>query len=153
MVPVFSKVRVFTFYLWCIALLSTGNTQGYLFEQLTWTKFPDIKDKVLSHIVAEVSLKKKRTYMWLLYTSEQNYKQYNTGSRPPWTKYLQTPNPKCRLYRCLIEFIDWRYSQSYWYFRPLLWTSAPLTLSLVHYPPPPSMCVNTCRKVPLLVNF
>jgi hypothetical protein len=25
---------------------------------------------------------------------------------------------KCRLYWCLIEFIDWRYSQSCWYFRP-----------------------------------
>ncbi len=40
---------------------------------------------------------------------------------------IKTPNPKCRLYWCLIEFIDWRYSQSYWYFRPRLWTSAPLT--------------------------
>jgi hypothetical protein len=27
----------------------------------------------------------------------------------------KTPNPKWRLYWCLIEFIDWRYSQSYWY--------------------------------------
>ncbi len=25
---------------------------------------------------------------------------------------------KCRLYWCFIEFIDWRYSQSCWYFRP-----------------------------------
>jgi hypothetical protein len=33
---------------------------------------------------------------------------------------IKTPNPKCRLYWCLIEFIDWRYSQSCWYFRPLL---------------------------------
>ncbi len=40
---------------------------------------------------------------------------------------IKTPNPKCRLYWCLIEFIDRRYSQSCWYFRPLLWTSAPLT--------------------------
>jgi hypothetical protein len=31
----------------------------------------------------------------------------------------KTPNSKCRLYWCLIEFIDWRYSQSCWYFRPL----------------------------------
>jgi hypothetical protein len=55
----------------------------------------------------------------------------------PWTKYLyKTPNPKCRLYWCLIEFRDWRYSQSWWYFRPLLWSSAPLTFSLVHYPHP-----------------
>jgi hypothetical protein len=32
---------------------------------------------------------------------------------------MKTPNPKCRLYWCLIEFIDWRFSQSCWYFRPL----------------------------------
>ncbi len=50
---------------------------------------------------------------------------------------IKTPNPTCRLYRCLIEFIDWRYSQSCWYFRTLLWTSAPLTFSLVHLPPLP----------------
>jgi hypothetical protein len=33
---------------------------------------------------------------------------------------IKTPNPNCRLYWCLIEFIDWRHSQSWWYFRPLL---------------------------------
>jgi hypothetical protein len=33
---------------------------------------------------------------------------------------VKTPNPRCLLYLCLIEFIDWRYSQSCWYFRPLL---------------------------------
>jgi hypothetical protein len=33
---------------------------------------------------------------------------------------IKTSSPKCRLYWCLIEFIDWRYSQSCWYFRPLL---------------------------------
>ncbi len=32
---------------------------------------------------------------------------------------IKTPNRKCRLYWRLIEFIYWRYSQSYWYFRPL----------------------------------
>ncbi len=31
---------------------------------------------------------------------------------------IKTPNPKCRLYWCLIEFVYWRYSQSCWYFRP-----------------------------------
>ncbi len=46
-------------------------------------------------------------------------------------------NPKCRLFWSLIEFIDWRNSQSCWYFRPLLWTSVPLTFSLVHFPLPP----------------
>ncbi len=47
---------------------------------------------------------------------------------------IKTSNPKCRLYWCFIEFLDWRYSQSCWYFRPLLWTVAPLP-SL--WPPPP----------------
>ncbi len=50
---------------------------------------------------------------------------------------IKTPNPKCRLYWCLTEFVDWRYSQLCWYFRPLLWTSAPLIFSLVHLLPPP----------------
>ncbi len=26
---------------------------------------------------------------------------------------IKTPNPKCRLYRCLLEFVDCRYSQSF----------------------------------------
>jgi hypothetical protein len=43
---------------------------------------------------------------------------------------IKTPNPKCRLYWRLIEFIDWRYSQSCRYFRPLLWSIAPITFSL-----------------------
>jgi hypothetical protein len=33
---------------------------------------------------------------------------------------IKIPSPKCRPYWCFIEFIDWRDSQSYWYFRPLL---------------------------------
>ncbi len=49
---------------------------------------------------------------------------------------IKTPNPKRRLYWSLIEFIDWRYSQSCWYFRPALWTIASLTFSLVSSPPP-----------------
>ncbi len=49
---------------------------------------------------------------------------------------IKTPNPKCRLYWWLIEFIDWWYSQSCWFFRPLLWTIAPLTL-----PAPFLLCV------------
>ncbi len=28
---------------------------------------------------------------------------------------IKTPDPKCRLYWCLIEFVDWRYSHSCWY--------------------------------------
>jgi hypothetical protein len=69
-----------------------------------------------------------------------------TGCPPPKDQIsIRTPNPKRRLYWCLIEFIDWRYSQSCWYFRPLLWTSAPLTFSLVHLPPSPLPCVNKYR--------
>ncbi len=49
---------------------------------------------------------------------------------------IKTPNPKCRLDWCLIEFIDWRYSQSR-YFRPLLRTSAPLTSHWFTTHPPP----------------
>ncbi len=33
--------------------------------------------------------------------------------------YKET-KPKCRLYWSFIEFIDWRYSKSCWYFRPAL---------------------------------
>ncbi len=66
-------------------------------------------------------------------------------------------------------------SQSNWYFRLLLWKrpSNLLKFSLIHLPPPPLPCVNkyrgihtvcngggwgprqinTCRQVPLLVNF
>jgi hypothetical protein len=39
---------------------------------------------------------------------------------------VKTPNPKCRLYLCLIEFIDWRYSQSCWYFSTQLCELLPL---------------------------
>ncbi len=81
--------------------------------------------------------------------------------------------------RCLSEFIDWKYSQSCWYFRPSFVNCSPLTFSLVQLSPPPSplpsvnsytvytysiQCVrggcygvlgqrNTSRKVPLQVNF
>jgi hypothetical protein len=43
---------------------------------------------------------------------------------------------KCRLYRCFIEFIDWRYSQSCWYFRPSFLNYCPSNL-LSGSPPPP----------------
>jgi hypothetical protein len=55
------------------------------------------------------------------------------SSIQPWTNYKET---KCRLYWCLIEFIDRRCSQSRLYFRLLLWTSAPLTFSLLCLFPP-----------------
>jgi hypothetical protein len=30
---------------------------------------------------------------------------------------IKTQNTKCRLYWCLIELTDWRYSTASWYFR------------------------------------
>ncbi len=44
---------------------------------------------------------------------------------------------KCRLYWCLIEFIDWRYSQSCWYFRPSFVNYLPANLLSGSPPPPP----------------
>ncbi len=63
----------------------------------------------------------------------------------PWMKYtmdqitIKTPNPKCRLYWCFIEFIDWRIKSVMLVFRQLVWTSAPLTFLLVD-PPLPLLC-------------
>jgi hypothetical protein len=74
---------------------------------------------------------------------------------------------KCLLYWCFLEFIDWRYTVSH------VGIFDPLTYSLVHLSPSPpkfkSTCIhtvcnrrdgigglrqiNTCRQVPLLVNF
>jgi hypothetical protein len=51
--------------------------------------------------------------------------------------YIKTPKSECRPYWCLIEFIDWRYSQSCWYFRLVLWSISPLTFSLVSSRPLP----------------
>jgi hypothetical protein len=67
---------------------------------------------------------------------------------------IKTPNPKCRLYWYIVKFIDWRYSQPCWYFRPLLRTSAPLTFSMVHLHPPPSPfpCVNKYRPTEVCVH-
>ncbi len=56
---------------------------------------------------------------------------------------IKTQNPTCRLYWCLIEFIDWRYSQSCWYFWSLLWACAvPSAFSLTSPTPPPLPKVN-----------
>ncbi len=34
----------------------------------------------------------------------------------PMDSSIKTSNPKCRLYWCLTDFIDWRHSQSCWNF-------------------------------------
>jgi hypothetical protein len=58
---------------------------------------------------------------------------------------IKTQNPKCRLYWCIIEFIDWIYSQSCWYFRPLN-ELVPLYLlsDLPHPSPLPKVNVQYC---------
>ncbi len=58
---------------------------------------------------------------------------------------ITTPNPKCRLYWCLMKIRDWRYSQSGWYFRPLLWASAPLPS--LKFTSPPLPCVKKYRSI------
>ncbi len=44
---------------------------------------------------------------------------------------------KCRPYLCLKEFIDWRYSQSCWYFRTSFVNYCPSNLLSCSPPPPP----------------
>jgi hypothetical protein len=56
----------------------------------------------------------------------------------------KTPNPKCRLYWCLIEFKDWRYSQSCWFFLTSCKLSSLYLLS--SSPPPPLPCVTKYRR-------
>ncbi len=51
---------------------------------------------------------------------------------------IKTPNPSFRLYWCLIEFIDWRYSQSFGVFDPS-YKLAPLYLLS---PPAPLLGMN-----------
>ncbi len=74
---------------------------------------------------------------------------YYMGSHIHGRKTLKTHNPKCRLHWCIIEFIDWRYSQLCWYFRLLLWALAHLP-SLwpppPHPPPPHSQSKRTVNK-------
>ncbi len=59
--------------------------------------------------------------------------------------------------KCLSEFIDWRYSQSCWYFRPSFVNCFPFNLlsGSQEYGVPLGLLsqINTCREVPLQVNF
>ncbi len=68
------------------------------------------------------------TYLqhWVYLISRIHYTVVDTCTNPLYHGpiALKTPNTKCRLYWCLIEFIDWRSSQSCWHFWPLLWTRA-----------------------------
>jgi hypothetical protein len=46
--------------------------------------------------------------------------QYNLDPPVHGLNNYKDTNPKCRLYWYFVEFIDWRYSQSCWYFRSAL---------------------------------
>ncbi len=60
------------------------------------------------------------------------------GHAPPMDQIsTKTTNPKCRLYWCLIEFIDKRYNQS--------GISDPSCELAPLFPPPPPPCVNKYR--------
>ncbi len=48
--------------------------------------------------------------------------------------FIKTPNPKCRPYWCLIEFIAGDTVSHVGIFRPALWSIAPLTFFLVSSP-------------------
>jgi hypothetical protein len=56
--------------------------------------------------------------------------------------HLEKFTCKGTLGRCLSEFIDWRYIQSSWYFRPSFVTCCPSNLLSGSTPPPlpPSLC-------------
>ncbi len=49
--------------------------------------------------------------------------------------------PKCCLYWCIIEFIDWRYSQSCWHFRPSFVNYCTSNFLSGYLSPPPSFPV------------
>jgi hypothetical protein len=110
------------------------------------------EDKWISWSVRwEVSAKKCNVWILLWWSSLFKSRRFQ-ATHHGLINYIDT-KAKCRHLnkipvkglrgRCLSEFIDWRYSQSCWYFRPGSWTVAPLTFSLVKtlLPlPPPSLC-------------
>ncbi len=60
--------------------------------------------------------------------------------------YKDIKTKKCRLYWCLIEFIDWRYSQSCWYFLPSFVNYCPSNLLSGSPPPFPKSKYKIYRK-------
>ncbi len=57
-------------------------------------------------------------YLLVLFTNLEMLNYYAADAKVATLdqKTKKTTNPKCRFYWCLIEFIDWRHSQSCWYF-------------------------------------
>ncbi len=108
----------------CISCSARGQEHMYIML-CTWNKYPCCRIHFALHLDLVPSCR-------IYFPLRLEYRAGGMGQI-----YIKTPNPKWRRYWCLIEFIDWRYSQSCLYFRALLWTSAPLSFSLIHQPPPP----------------
>ncbi len=104
-------------------------------------------------------------------THVHNYELYRHQSKMSASKKIDLKKGHCSM--CLSEFIDWRYSQSCWYFRPSFVNCCPSNLLSGLTLPSPFpvwisilVCVwgggygvlglrqtNTCRKVSLQVNL
>ncbi len=75
------------------------------------------------------------------------YSASRHSRRRRYVRLVTTMNPKCRRYWCLKALIDWRYSQTFWYFWPSC-ELLPLYLlsDLAHPSPPfPKLCVAVGR--------
>ncbi len=71
-----------------------------------------------------------------------NYRDTKTKCR-----HLKKLTVKVLCGRCLLEFVDWRYSQSCWYFRPSFVNYCPSNLLSGSLPPPLHPCVKVqCIK-------
>jgi hypothetical protein len=76
------------------------------------------KHSALQTVIERKKCTYVRTYVNILWRGKVAFYMLWEGTMEQIS--IKTPNPKCRIFWCLIEFIDWRYSQSWWYFRPLL---------------------------------
>jgi hypothetical protein len=65
---------------------------------------------------------------------------------------IKKPIPKCRPYCCLIQFIDWRYSQSCWYMNPSCELAPIYLLTGLPTPPPHTFPVWVSTKVYVFIQ-
>jgi hypothetical protein len=91
----------------------------YLVNSLEYVWVDRCEDRIL---LSELGVKVQRVLLVFLKWKKLNEIKQLTEYYPlrHGQITIKTPDPKCRLYWCLMEFIDWRYSQKCWYFRPLL---------------------------------
>ncbi len=129
----------------CVKLYWKSGFLGTSFATVIWFDFiQDFIYKIISCEILTLYLIYVNCYTWGPFWS--TLIPYCEGPTT-WTNYLyrhqskMSSSKKIYLYgrcgRCLSEFIDWRFSQSCWYFRPSFGTIAPLTFSLVLLLPPP----------------